>query len=36
MIESCALAQVAGAAITEKDQLKIICVTIAKMISTVA
>ena len=36
MIESCALAQVVGAAIMERDQLKIICVTIAKMTSTVA
>ncbi len=36
MIEFCALAQVAGVVIMEKDQLKIIYATIAKMTSTVA
>lgn len=36
MIESCALAQVAGVVIMEEDQLKITCVIIVKMISTVA
>ncbi len=36
MIESCALVQVAGAAIMEKDLLIIFYVTTARMISTVA